>query len=329
MEDPTSREQLPDGVLLLRIIYKWYRQILALVIIAGIAAFVFTLPYFIPPYYKSEVIFYPPGTNSNKILIEKDPRFGADKEIDEQMQILNSSIVRDSIIRRFGLVKHYKTDTVELAWRDAFYRRLKDNISISRTEFNSISVKVYDTSPRIAAEIANEMVRIGDAVKSGIIKDNLRLAFNSISREYFDKSLETDKIIQTLNSFIETPISLQVTQKDKSYTEKLKEQLEVQAAIEKARGQGRLKDMEALYNYQLKLQQLSEIQSSYFQAYTSLNSAIPSCYIITPAEPSFKKAGPKRVLIIPAAMLAALIFGAGLSVMIEKFSSLRKSVVNT
>jgi len=326
MNHINENQPLTEGVTVLRIIYKWRKQIILLAIIATAGAVVFTMPQIMLPYYKSEVIFYPPGTNSNKILIERDPRFGADKEIDEQMQILQSSIVRDSIISKYDLISHYKVDTTDVAWAYGFYKKIEDNINISRTRFNSISVKVYDTDPETAAGIANDMVKIGDAVKSAIIKENLKLAFNSISKEYFDKSLETDKIIESLNQFIDEPISLHLTQKDKSYTEKLKEQLDVQRAIEKARAAGRVKDLEALYNYQLKLQQLNEIQTSYFQAYATLNSAIPSCYVITPAEPSYKKAGPPRMMIVAVSLVAALVMGASLAVLIEKFRKIRLQV---
>lgn len=323
-----EQNQYPDGIVLIRIIYKYIRQIFIFVAVSITAAVIFSSPYFIPKYYKSEIIFYPPSTNSNKILIEKDPRFGSDKEIDEHTQIIKSSIVRDSIINKYNLVSHFKIDTTKQNWPALLYKKLDNNIKINRTPYNSISVNVYDTDPVIAAQIANDLVRISDQVKSSIIKENLKLAFISISREFTEKSFEVDNIIQSLNDFMETPISLRVTQKDKTDTEKLKEQLDIQSAIEKARKGGRLKEIETLFNYQLKLQQLNEIQYSYFQAYVSLNSSMPSCYIITPAEVSYTKVGPKRTIIVIVTFFSSLFSGMCLVVFIEKFKKFRQLIIN-
>lgn len=301
-----------------------------LITILGIVGtFIFTMPYFLPPYFKSEIIFYPPGTNSNRILLERDTRFGSDKELDEQIQILKSSIVRDSIISKFGLIAHYKIDTSELEWTYWFYKQLEDNISIERTRYNSISVKVYDTDPVVAARMANDMVVMGDAVKSAIIKTNLQTAYNSIEQEYFNKSKELDRVVKTMNGFIDHPISSRVVQHDKTYPEKLKEQLDIQKAIDKAREENRLSDMEALYNYQLSLQQLNEIQSSYFQAYTNLHSFIPTCYIITPAEISYRKAGPKRLLIILVAGFASLAVSMLLAIGSDKIRDISLKVTGS
>ena len=329
MNQPLNANPDTPGIRLLRILFEWYKPILLITFFATAGALVFTSPYFMPPYYKAEIIFYPPGTNSSKILIEKDPRFGADKEIDEQIQILKSSIVRDSIISSYHLVSHYKIDTTKKAWAYFFYKQLEDNITIERTRYNSISVKVYDTDPVLAATIANDIVRIGDEVKSAIIKANLQKAFESVSREYFEKSKQLDEVISSLNKFIEHPISTHVTRKDKSSVEKLKEQLDLQAAIEKAKSGGQLSQMESLYHYQLLLQQLSEIESSYFQAYLSLNSAIPSCYIITPAEVTNKKAGPRRALLVALALFSGFSLGTGLVVAMNWFGTVRKMVIRS
>lgn len=315
-----------NGIVFLRIIYKWKKQILIFVLISLTGSIIFSGPYFIPPLYKTEVVFYPPGTNSYRVLIEKDPRFGSDKEIDEQMQILKSAILRDSIISNYKLVEHYDVDTINADWTYALYRKYENNISVERTEFNSIKVSVFDTDPVKAAMMANDIVKMGDAVKSAIIKENLLLAFNSISKAYFDKSVEVDRIIENLNKFIDSPLSRQVTVKDKTNTELLKEQLDIQAAIEKARIAGKLGNLQSLFDYQFKLQQLNEIQKSYFLAYVSLNNVIPSCYIISPAEPSYKKAAPKRSLIVVVTFITSFLFAAMLVVGIEKISKIKQRI---
>ena len=56
-------------------VLKFKKIIFGFVAIVIIAAAIFSAPNFMPPLYKSEAVFYPPNTNSNKILIQNDSRF--------------------------------------------------------------------------------------------------------------------------------------------------------------------------------------------------------------------------------------------------------------
>ena len=96
---------------LIILMMRWKIFILAFVLISVVGAAIFSGPNYLVPVYKSEVILYPPSTNSNKTLIEKDPRFGSDNDVDQQIQILKSGLVRDSVIRKFNLMQHYLIDT--------------------------------------------------------------------------------------------------------------------------------------------------------------------------------------------------------------------------
>ena len=90
------------------LLYTWRKVILMTSSIAVIIAIIVTMPALMPPVFKAEAIIYPPATYSAKVIAEYDLRFGADKEIDEHIQILKSSLLRDSIIKRFDLLKHYE-----------------------------------------------------------------------------------------------------------------------------------------------------------------------------------------------------------------------------
>lgn len=48
-------------------------------------AVIFLMPFFIPPQFKAEAVISPSGTNSAKMFIERDPKFGGDREIDEHI----------------------------------------------------------------------------------------------------------------------------------------------------------------------------------------------------------------------------------------------------
>jgi hypothetical protein len=45
--------------------------------------------------------------------------------------------------RLYGLVKHYKADTLEKTWTYQLYREYDGNVNIDRTRYNSISIVVF------------------------------------------------------------------------------------------------------------------------------------------------------------------------------------------
>jgi uncharacterized protein involved in exopolysaccharide biosynthesis len=157
---------------LIKIIWKWKTFILSFLVITIISGIVFTAPFFIPPVYKSEVIVYPPPSNSNKTLLERDPRFGSENDAEQQIQILKSGLVFDSVVKRFNLMAHYDVDFSSLLKQYHLSKKYNNNVVIERTRYNSISVTVYDTDPQLAADMANDIVRIGDAVKTEIFRQN-------------------------------------------------------------------------------------------------------------------------------------------------------------
>lgn len=173
----------PEGIKILFILLKWKKYIVSFFLIATIGAAIFSGPYFIPPLYKSEVILYTPGTNSGKYLIETNPGFGSEKEINEQIQILQSGILRDSITKKYDLITHYGINTTKVSKLYDLYKKFTNHVNIERTRYNSISVAVYDTDPVIAANMANDIVKIGDDVKAKILSYNLKAAYSALMKK--------------------------------------------------------------------------------------------------------------------------------------------------
>jgi len=173
----------PIGIELTRIIYRHWRMMALLVLAAGAGSALFTMPFFMDPVFKAETIIYPSSSNTSNSLINSDMRFGAEKETDNQIQILQSTILRDSMIKKYNLVKHYHIDSLSPNQTDKVNKAYNTNISIEQTRYASIKISVMDKDPALAARMANDMVKTGDEVKSEIIKKNLRSAFTSINRE--------------------------------------------------------------------------------------------------------------------------------------------------
>lgn len=310
-----------ENYTLLRIIYARRLFIFVITLLTILSAAIFSGPSFISPRYQSEVIIYPPSTNSNRMLIERDARFGSDKEIDEQIQLLRSSIVRDSMIRKYKLYSHYEIDTNVTDKRYRLHEIYNDRVKIERTRYNSIAITVADTDPDMAAAMANDIVAIGDNHKEAIIKEKLQEAFNALAKNIFDLSLQIDQVASDINKMYNKEVVSGSTFYKRTTIDQLKEQLDLKELMQIARESDEVKFLEQLYFYESKLQQMSTIQLSYDQALISLNNQIPSSFIISPAEVADKKSFPVRWIIIVVSAVAALIGAIAMAVVIEKYQS--------
>jgi capsular polysaccharide biosynthesis protein len=157
--------------------------------LSTLSAIIFTSPFFMKPKYKAEAIIYPPSSNTANALISSDIHFGSERNVDNQIQILKSTIVRDSIIRLYHLMNHYGIDSTSSKRFYLVNQEFASNVIVERTQYNSISVTVLDADPSMAAKIANDIVRVGDEVKAGIIKTNLSDAFGGTRGELNQKTV--------------------------------------------------------------------------------------------------------------------------------------------
>ena len=302
-----------------------YYIILSMVTVT-VAAAVFSGPSFITPMFRSETIIYPPATNSNRMLIERDARFGSDKEIDEQIQLLRSGVVRDSIISMFKLYEHYNIDSAASDKKYLMYQAYDDRVKIDRTRYNSISIAVSDQEPGYAAKMANELVALSDRLKERIIKEKLREAFDALAASMFDLSLEIDQLAEEINQqYGKTVVSGSAFQKQGTL-QQLKEQLDVKELMGQARQQNATRKLEILYYYEAKLQQASTLQLSYDQALVSLNNQIPSSFVISPAEVSDKKYYPIRWMITVIAAIASFVVACGSIIVVTTFRSVLSEI---
>ena len=302
-------------------VLKFKKIIFGFVAIVIIAAAIFSAPNFMPPLYKSEAVFYPPNTNSNKILIQNDSRFGVEKEIDEHIQLLKSGLVRDSIIKKYNLIQHYEIDTAVKIWRYQLYKLFDERINIDRNRYNALSASVLDTDPQMASNIANDLVTVGDAVKAGILRKNLNAALGYLEKDYNKKVTEFNALADNVNRLAQNNKLPSLNLKGHSFVERMKEQINLISELSSANNSGY--DLKQQYNYESILSQLAEVQSSYEQASSNLNNNYPKCYVVSPAQASYKKVSPNRTLIVVIAAVSAFLFSVLMLLLIQKAKRLK------
>lgn len=141
-----------DNTSMFKVIGKWKWHIIIITVVAAVMGVIFSSSTFITPLYKSEAILYP--------SIE-DPY--SDETLTEQMlQVMQSKEIMDSVIKKFNLMEHYDISTGYKYWKTALISEYLDNVSVSRTPYDAVAVKVLDKDPEIACAMANEIIRLFD-----------------------------------------------------------------------------------------------------------------------------------------------------------------------
>lgn len=137
---------------LLKVILKWKFHIIAITIIAAILGAIFSSAKFITPLYKSEAILYPSNVSAY-----------SDETFTEQMlQIMESQEIMDSVVEDFDLLTDYKIDKNYKYWKTALIREYRDNVSISKTPYDAIKIKVLDKDPQQACDMVNDIIHLYD-----------------------------------------------------------------------------------------------------------------------------------------------------------------------
>ncbi len=137
-----------DNTSMIQTVLKWKWHIIIITLVAAIFGAIFSGSMFITPLFKSEATVYPTHIEEY-----------SDETITEQMlQIMQSQQIMDSVVDKFGLLEHYKIEKSYKYWKTALIGEYRSNVSISRTPYDAVTIKVYDSDPEIACAMVYEIV---------------------------------------------------------------------------------------------------------------------------------------------------------------------------
>ena len=284
------------------------------------------------PYYMSRAIVFP--TKSNSVDFNSNSRnsvveFGDEADAERLLQVLISPEIRDSLTKKFDLYAHYEIDSNEAHAKFEFQKAYEGNIKFYRTRYNSINIDVYDTDPQIAADIANDIVRLVDTVMNKMIRQR------AIGPMYAVQS-EVGLIKQEMGDYSDKLRSLSdsgVVSKDErgsmytDYLEALKAGRNDLAAEIKRKidaTQAYASDYDTYSNlsefFSLRYSNILDVNDQAHQfAHTNIQQTIRHSM----AEVPDKKAKPKRAIIVLFATFSTLIFAIFILLGLEKLKELR------
>ena len=133
---------------MLQLIWKWKKQLVIVLIVSVAVSAIGSSSYFIKPKYKSTAVAYP---------VNLLP-YGEESTTEQLLQLLKSIAVRDSVLTKLGLAKHYDIDDSTPLGKSYVLAEWGENISITNTDLESAEIKVLDTDPNMACTIASEIL---------------------------------------------------------------------------------------------------------------------------------------------------------------------------
>jgi len=293
--------------------YKNRKVLLYTGIIAGIISIVVSL--LMPVLYQSEAIVFPAATStvsfnplSNAKASSMD--FGEEENAEQLIQILQSSPLRNRIIKEFDLAKVYDIDPNDKSYHYKLGKEYKSHIHFERTRFGSINISVLDKSPELAADIANKIVQLIDTVKNDLIKERTIPALE-INRRKLKQLQEAQ---ERLNSEMDSLSQLGVIDaksraslfaafnESKNAEDKAFFKNQIDVNLKFGARYDALSDLR-----EFRIEKLTDHEVSFEQSESDALENFNHKFVVESAVASDRKAKPKRLIIVLVFTLATII----------------------
>ncbi len=303
----------------LRTILQYRKHLLIIGIITVFLASLFSSSYFITPLYKSYVILYPTASNSiSKVLLSSNfnnskdiLEFGEDEKTEQMLQVLNSNRIRDRIIQKFDLAKHYGIKPGSKYHMTRLYDIYQNNFRFRRTKYMAVKIIVYDKDPQLASDMANDVSELLDSTINTMQKVIAVKAFNIVQTAYSKLRDEITAKEDSLTKLRELGIN-----DYESQAEMFNRQLAISMAKGNTTSVQRLQQkLDTLSKYggpyvslrdglEYDKKQLSELKAKYEEAKVDATESLPHKFVISRAYKAEKKSYPIRWLIVVISLLS-------------------------
>ncbi|GAB1403821.1 MAG: hypothetical protein PHX54_01470 [Lentimicrobiaceae bacterium] len=315
-------------------LFTWRKHLIIIGLVAAILAALFSSSIFITPLYRSSVVLFPVSSNSiSRALLNEQPsaksdilEFGEDEQTEQMLQILSSSKIRDRVVRKYDLMKHYKINPASKYKNTELYRLWEKNITFRRTDYMAVKITVLDRDPQMAADIANTISELHDSIKNEMQRERAVRGFEIVKNEYLklknDIAAKEDSLrkirekgvydYESQSEMINQQLAIEIARGNQRGIQALNEQLQLLA-----RYGGAYVSLRDMLEHEKK--QLSYLKARYEEAQVDATETLPQKFVVESAYKAERKSYPIRWIIVLVSTLTALILGAIFIVIIEKY----------
>jgi capsule polysaccharide export protein KpsE/RkpR len=302
----SAMEKEMQNINLLNLLLKWKFHLLVTFSVSCVIAVVFSSTFFITPRFKSVGIIYPSNIApySNESMTE------------QMIEMMKSGFVKDSMIKEFKLFERYNIGENVQDKNDQINKIYKELISIDKTEFEAVSITVFDKDPAVSKEMVEKLIYYTDVLIKKLQSQKLSEVVEMNKMGLHTVKVQLDSVNKALNMFRREysilDYNIQLEQVSKNYYKSL---------ASSGRGLDEMKKMLEVLKlkgseYDFLYKRSGTLTSYYAQLETELLKSIKeyernftySNIISDPIKPD-KKSYPVRWIIVLSSGLSALFLG--------------------
>ena len=291
---------------IIKLVLKWKWQLLIILFSTIVLSIIFSGPYFIKPKYKSYAVIYPANIAP----------YSAENNTEQMLQLLKSEDILVSIINKFHLNREYKVDTNDKYFRSKMINILSSNMSIKKTEYESVLIEVLDQDAVQACDMLKEFLNL----MNDKARQLQRQKTSEIVKINHDQMIDKQHAIDSIEDRLEIlrkeynilDYNIQVKEYSKGYVKSVTSghgnntnDIAVTLQNLKTFG-GEYKLLEA-YLYGL-LQSYNIIRTEYDKSVSDLSKNLTYANIVTNPVVADKKCYPIRWLIVLVTSVSTLLF---------------------
>jgi uncharacterized protein involved in exopolysaccharide biosynthesis len=276
----------------IRVILKWKIYLLAIIVVSGISAALFSV-FVMDEWYLSWATLYP----TNQALSDRSAifnsetgvavdYFGDKTDVNRVLTIANSNPVIDFVIDSFQIAQHYEIDTNKKYWKTTVRKKFEKKYKAIKTERDAVEVSIYDTDPKVAASIINAVVAKIDVLNKLHVNESKQRVYNAIGTQI-------EKLQRTVTSHADTLAII-----GQQYKIKVSSGSEATVIVDGT-------DYKAVELYKTIMakqynatKELSNLINIRGQLEVSLKNNETSLYILEPAVPADRREKPVRSLVV-------------------------------
>jgi hypothetical protein len=272
------------------------------------------MPYFMPAQYKSNAIVYPYNFST----------YSRETPTEQMMQFLTSLDIKNEVIKRFDLIKHYDIDTTKEEWKAKLNDKYDKNIVIGPTEYEAVYIAVYDIDSKFACNVVNGVLQILNEKVLAVQKQKSSETAKMLKRQLDEKKKQCDSL-QTLSKYLSTQFGLldyanQTREVARAYYQN----------SNSAKGADIVNQMRNMEEKGMELQAVNQhlnaslsdydgLMMKYQEAMKDVNKEITFSNVVEAPVPADKKSYPIRWLIVLISCAVGLVFTVVVLRLIEKF----------
>lgn len=300
---------------LIQFIWKNKKPIIIITSFATIVSIV--VSFLITPMYLSSAIVFPAASGNVSFDAQRNVKaaamdFGEEEQAEQLVQILQSSRIKDRIVKKYHLLADYEISENDPNKNYKLNKAYYGNFTFNRTRFGSIQIDVLDKDPKKAADMANDIVDLIDTVKNEMIRERTIPAFEINLRKKKQMEHERDSLLTRLEELAQLGVLpndvratlYQALVDSKSPAEKT----EIQRKIDINTKYGSVYDgLE--YQRNEKIVKIEDFRVSYEQAESDANAKFNHKFVVEKAVVADRKEKPKRMIIVLVSTIGGFIFG--------------------